>query len=99
MPGELRVDPDAVTRHGQTLTEAARAFPAAPTDFAAVAGGDPLSVAAFAQQQAAESPALAALPAMQAHCTATAGKLVQAAVMYRTTDAELGSRLTFRPRG
>ena len=93
MTGELRVDPAAVAAAGEGLGQAAEQIPPPPAGFVAINGGDPLSAAAWAYQEMAESPMLEGLPAVKVDAAATAAKTVRAAGMYQTTDADLGARL------
>ena len=90
MPG---VKAAAVAAAGEGLGQAAGQIPSPPAGFVAVNGGDPLSAAAWAYQQKAEAPILEGLPVVKADAAATAAKIVRAAGMYQTTDADLGARL------
>jgi hypothetical protein len=93
MTGELRVIPATVAGAGTAMAEAAANIPLPPAPFVAIIGGDPLSAAAWGQQEAAEAPILEGLPVLRTVAAETAGTIVEAAARYETVDAELGSRL------
>lgn len=93
MTDHLRVNPAAVTSGGNGLGQAAASVPPPPGALNAMPAGDPLSAAGWAHQQTAEIPVIDGLPQVQSQSADTAGKTVQAARMYESTDTDLGTRL------
>jgi len=87
----LIVDDGRLAAAGGRLQTLAASIPDAPAPFSVSAGSDRLSETIASQIPEAEAPAINGLPPLKQSAKTTADNIVQAAVRYAQTDAELAA--------